>query len=264
MDLCVNSQDKTIHSRVLLQRALIHHALDKKKPAWADLDAADYLARSLQDQVILRAVIRQRALFAVEEGDLRAAQKWLDVLSEHGEGPFPFYEAFAKGRFLFAEKKFKEAQLQFDSAWKDLEDVDFVLVRIEVLVWQAACFGALGKTSDGAKILKAAIHASQTEKVIRPFIEARAELMNLLKSAGPDGFNWVLTSVQGNGKQLEGPVLTRREREILQLLALGLSNQEMAEKLVIAEGTLKRHVANLYQKLGVHNRTQAIRHFKQG
>jgi ATP/maltotriose-dependent transcriptional regulator MalT len=57
--------------------------------------------------------------------------------------------------------------------------------------------------------------------------------------------------------------LTRREREILQLLSMGLSNQEMAEKLVIAEGTLKRHVANLYQKLGVHNRTQAVRHFHQ-
>jgi len=71
----------------------------------------------------------------------------------------------------------------------------------------------------------------------------------------------MLESIGGNGKRTEGPVLTRREREILQLLAMGLSNQEMAEKLVIAEGTLKRHVANLYQKLGVHNRTQAIRHF---
>jgi LuxR family maltose regulon positive regulatory protein len=37
----------------------------------------------------------------------------------------------------------------------------------------------------------------------------------------------------------------------------------MADRLVIAEGTLKRHIANLYQKLGVHNRTQAIRHFNQ-
>jgi ATP/maltotriose-dependent transcriptional regulator MalT len=40
---------------------------------------------------------------------------------------------------------------------------------------------------------------------------------------------------------------------------MGMSNHEMAEKLVIAEGTLKRHIANLYQKLGVHNRAQAIK-----
>ena len=58
-------------------------------------------------------------------------------------------------------------------------------------------------------------------------------------------------------------VLSPREKEILQLLANGLSNQEMAEQLVIAEGTLKRHVANLYQKLGVHNRAQAIRYLNK-
>jgi LuxR family maltose regulon positive regulatory protein len=108
------------------------------------------------------------------------------------------------------------------------------------------------------------MHTSRTEKVLRPFVEARDELLNLIDQAGRDGFDWLLDAIQGNGKQVEGPVLTRREREILQLLAMGLSNQEMAEKLVIAEGTLKRHVANLYQKLGVHNRTQAIRHFNQG
>jgi ATP/maltotriose-dependent transcriptional regulator MalT len=59
----------------------------------------------------------------------------------------------------------------------------------------------------------------------------------------------------------EDPDLTRREKEILNLIEMGMSNREMAEKLVIAEGTLKRHVANLYQKLGVHNRAQAIKQF---
>jgi len=55
--------------------------------------------------------------------------------------------------------------------------------------------------------------------------------------------------------------LTRREKEVLHLLSHGLSNLQMAEAMVIAEGTLKRHVANLYQKLGVHNRVQAIRFY---
>lgn len=136
-------------------------------------------------------------------------------------------------------------------------------MRIEVLIWQAACLGAMGKGSEGAKTLKSAINSSQTEGVVRPFIEARDELLHFVDHFGRDGFAWLLESINGNDKQVEGPVLTRREREILQLLATGLSNQEMAEKLVIAEGTLKRHVANLYQKLGVHNRTQAIRHFNQ-
>ena len=263
MDLSINSQDKTIHSRVLLQRALIQYALGKKNLAQSDLDSADHLARGLQDQVILRAVIRQRVLFAVEDGDLEAARQWLDTLTKYGEQPFPFYYAYAKGRLLLAQRNFKESKLQFDSALKALENADFVLVRIEVLVWQAACLGAMGKASEGAKALKSAMNASQTEGMVRPFIEARDELLHFVDHFGRDGFAWMLESINGNDKQVEGPVLTRREREILQLLATGLSNQEMAEKLVIAEGTLKRHVANLYQKLGVHNRTQAIRHFNQ-
>jgi len=139
-----------------------------------------------------------------------------------------------------------------------------VLVRIEVMVWLAVCLDQLGKVSEGGKVLKQAIKAAQTENVIRPFVEARAGLSRLVERSGADGFAWLRESVPGNGGRVEGPVLTRREREILQLLAVGLSNQEMAERLVIAEGTLKRHIANLYQKLGVHNRAQAILHFHQG
>jgi LuxR family maltose regulon positive regulatory protein len=263
LDLCVNSQDKTNQSRALLQRAWTHAALGRKKLAQADLDSADRLSRGLQDQVILRAVIRQRLLFALEEGDLPAARQWWETLATYGEQPFPFYYAYARGRFLLAEGKLKEAKVRFDTAFKALEDTDLILVRIEVSVWQAVCLGALGQTSAGAKVLTAAIRSSQTENAIRPFVEAGGGLLSLIDHAGREGFDWVLESVHENGKPAESPVLTRREREILQLIATGLSNQEMAEKLVIAEGTLKRHVANLYQKLGVHSRTQAIRHFHQ-
>lgn len=134
------------------------------------------------------------------------------------------------------------------------------------MIWQAACLRVLEKTSEGATILKSAMDASQTERVVRPFIEARQELLHFaghIEHSGGYGFDWLQEFIHANANAAEEPVLTRREREILQLLAMGLSNQEMAEKLVIAEGTLKRHVANLYQKLGVHNRTQAIRHFHQ-
>ena len=55
-----------------------------------------------------------------------------------------------------------------------------------------------------------------------------------------------------------GLALTSRERQILRLLAAGLSNRAMAAELVIAEATLKRHVSNLYGKLEAHSRTQAL------
>ena len=54
-----------------------------------------------------------------------------------------------------------------------------------------------------------------------------------------------------------GTVLTKREQEILKLLARGASNKEMAETLVIAENTVKTHLRNILRKLHLHNRVQA-------
>src|SRR5262249_5181274 len=52
--------------------------------------------------------------------------------------------------------------------------------------------------------------------------------------------------------------LSGREIEVLQLLAQGLSNIELAQELVIAVGTVKRHLSNIFLKLNVQSRTQAI------
>jgi DNA-binding NarL/FixJ family response regulator len=51
--------------------------------------------------------------------------------------------------------------------------------------------------------------------------------------------------------------LSEREREVLVLLAQGAANKEIAERLVITEGTVKNHVSNILAKLQVENRTQA-------
>ena len=55
-----------------------------------------------------------------------------------------------------------------------------------------------------------------------------------------------------------GETLTRREMEILQLIAKSLSNREIANKLFISEPTVKTHVSNILRKLGQENRSQAI------
>ena len=49
----------------------------------------------------------------------------------------------------------------------------------------------------------------------------------------------------------------RREVEVLRLVAQGKSNREIGEELVITEGTARRHVSNIYQKIGLNNRSEA-------
>ncbi len=52
--------------------------------------------------------------------------------------------------------------------------------------------------------------------------------------------------------------LSARELEVLALLAEGLSYRQIAEKLIVAMGTVQAHCGNIYGKLGVNNRTQAL------
>jgi NarL family two-component system response regulator LiaR len=57
--------------------------------------------------------------------------------------------------------------------------------------------------------------------------------------------------------------ISRREYEVLELMARGFSNQEIADKLFISVNTVKTHAANLFLKLGAKRRTQAVRQAKK-
>jgi DNA-binding NarL/FixJ family response regulator len=56
----------------------------------------------------------------------------------------------------------------------------------------------------------------------------------------------------------EDRVVTRREEEVLQLIADGCSTPEVAERLFISQKTVKNHLASIYQKLDARDRTQAV------
>ena len=55
------------------------------------------------------------------------------------------------------------------------------------------------------------------------------------------------------------PKLTRRERDVVKLLATGASNAQIAQELFVTEATVKSHLVNVFTKLGVDSRARAIR-----
>ena len=59
------------------------------------------------------------------------------------------------------------------------------------------------------------------------------------------------------------PRLTPREREILDLVADGKTNAEIAESLWVSRGTVRKHLDNVYAKLGVHTRTAAAAYVRE-
>ncbi|HEV7215487.1 MAG TPA: response regulator transcription factor [Chloroflexota bacterium] len=97
----------------------------------------------------------------------------------------------------------------------------------------------------------------------------------LLKGASGEELARAIRTVHGGGTALEsglaetlmaavrgprpgGPALSRREQEVLHLLAQGLANKQIARALTISERTVKFHVTSIFNKLGADNRAQAV------
>jgi ATP/maltotriose-dependent transcriptional regulator MalT len=74
----------------------------------------------------------------------------------------------------------------------------------------------------------------------------------------PSNINTPSTNFELNGKALEKSGISARELEVLQLMARGLSNQEIAEQMFVSLNTIKTHTSNIFLKLDVKRRTQAV------
>lgn len=120
------------------------------------------------------------------------------------------------------------------------EDTEYVLSLL-----RAGAKGYIAKTASAADLLGAVKTVSKGGSYLYP-------------SATTALINEYLIRVEGYKSEYDK--LTNREREILQLIAEGLSNQDIADKLFISIKTVLRHRTNLMEKLGFHNRTELIKY----
>ncbi len=118
-------------------------------------------------------------------------------------------------------------------------------------------------TAASAEALRAGIRAAlpadiSPDQLVAALEAAASGLLVLHPSQAPEGVPAASSSAQGAALDELAESLTRREVEVLQMLAGGLSNKEIAARLNISDHTAKFHVASILGKLGAGSRTEAV------
>lgn len=208
----------------------------------------------------------------VGERNLAAAWEWVQLhgVSIDEELYYPReVEYLVLVRLLLAEGKVTKAQDLLERLRETAAAAGRVKSQIEIYNLQAIACYAQDDERQALSTLEAAFSLAEPEGYIRSFIDEGEVMIHLLRLAATQGvfpaYATRLLKAAQESPIFDLPVrqpliepLTQRELEILGLIAAGLSNKKIADDLVIAESTVKRHIANIYGKLNVGSRTQAI------
>jgi len=265
-------------SMVLLERA--------KRFAVA-FDATDFDDRMVQ---------LEYAQHRVKVGDLASARQWAESegllpvgrVNDAGGGDegtaarIRKYEMVAVARLLLAEGRNDEALAALAWSAERLEARGRVLFLAEVLALQALAQARLGDRAAALLSLHRSLALSEQSEYLRGFVDAGPELVPLLRQllivgkkpagAWPAFIARVLQALGDDVAperlpQLKPQVtlsrfvcepLTEREEAVLGLLPTQLSSSEIAERLVVAPSTVRTHIKNIYSKLQVHSRDEAV------
>jgi LuxR family transcriptional regulator, maltose regulon positive regulatory protein len=222
------------------------------------------------------------------QGDLAAAIAWAHEADLELAGELNYmYEAeyLTLARILIVQGQGSEAQQLAARLRAGAEAVERVNSVIEILVVEALAYEAQRDHGRALAMVEQAVVLGQAGGYIRTFLDEGPPLAALL--AGLQGrvaesikpyLERLLSLSAGSERQAvpasKAPTapapalpagvepliepLTDREREVLRYVATGLSDRQVAETMIVAIGTVKRHLNNVYGKLGVHSRTQAL------
>jgi LuxR family maltose regulon positive regulatory protein len=267
---------------VLLRVCLSHRELDMARSVLQQMEGIGlnmnqftYLHMSA-----LFTTVDQIRLWLMD-GELDRAMHWAEQLEETQQNVAPLVRErteVALTRILLAKGQPAVALERLEPTRQRATKGKRWGHAIEIWLLQALAHQLLNQEMQALNALWEALHLAEPEGYIRRFLDEGAPMEALLyqlrkreRKHGPTPYLDTLIAafqqesmahVQAGAPTKPQPLpepLSGREREVLQLLAQGASNQEIAQELVIAVDTVKRHVRQILSKLGVENRFQAAR-----
>ena len=213
-------------------------------------------------------------------GNSRAARQWLvqaggDLsgdTSELGEGRSHMdyhllhHRLLTLARIHLVEGHPREALRLLDELRLAIERRGWDQSRreMEVHSLRALALWGLGRVDAALMALESALAQAEPGGYVRSFVDEGPEMATLLQETVVRGVHadYATRLLAAFPSSPTKPTLVEslspRELELLSLVAEGLTNQEVADRLIIAVGTVKAHTSNIYGKLGVSNRVQAV------
>lgn len=215
-----------------------------------------------------RWILAQEASIRMKNGDFAFAEYWIKqtgMTPQDAFNPATIDTYLTYARYLLDKGKLIDASTILNRLEALTRERGFIRPLITVQILRSIIEERTGNHEEALAIMRDAISLSVPGNYRRAFIEEEGETFGLLSEIRQTSpafiqslLSWAEDDAYSQVNQTLAEPLSQREIEVLELIASGHSNAEIARKLFIAVGTVKRHTNNIYGKLAVGSRTQAV------